>query len=138
MALLVPDVGEVRLLTELLDGGTARENWTLKLYKTDVTPAEGDTDASYTEADFTDYVAKTLTRTVDAGTTWGTPSTSDGTTSASYAQQSWTCGATGNTVYGYFVVGASSGVLIFAEKFGTAVTLASGYQLQLTPRLELG
>jgi uncharacterized protein YjbI with pentapeptide repeats len=52
MALLVPNVGEVVLLSNLLAGGSL-ENWTLKLYKTDVTPAEGDTAASYTEADFT-------------------------------------------------------------------------------------
>jgi hypothetical protein len=139
MTLLVPDEGEVRMLTELLDGGTSRENWTLKLYKNDKTPAEADTPAAYTECDFTDYVAKTLTRTVGAGT-WGTPATADGTTSSTYnsgTPLSWTCGASGNTVYGYYVVGASSGKLIYAERFGSARTLVNGDVLNLTPKLEL-
>jgi hypothetical protein len=139
MSLLVPDEGEVRLLTELLDGGTTRENWTLKLYKTNVTPAETDTSASYTECDFTNYVSKTLTRTVGAGT-WGTPSTAAGVTSSTYhsgTPQTWTCGAAGNTVYGYFVVGATSGKVAFAELFDTPRTLAADDTLNLTPKLQL-
>lgn len=136
MALLVPDVGEVALLTDLLDNG---ENWTLKLYKTDVTPAESDTAASYTVADFTDYANKTLTRNVGAGN-WGTPATNAGTTSSTYnsgTPQSWTNGGSSQTIYGYYVVGATSTTLLFAEKFATARTLASSDSLELTPRIEL-
>ena len=138
MALLVPNVGEVVLLTDLLHGGNTRENWTLRLYKTDVTPAEGDVAGSYTVADFTGYVGKTLTRTVNPGTTWETPTTSSGTTFSTYAQQSWTHGGgAAQTVYGYYLVGATSTTLILAEKFATARTLASSDVLNLTPRLEL-
>lgn len=137
-ALLVPDVGEVLLLTNLLAGG-ALENWTLKLYKTNVTPAEGDTAASYTVADFTGYANKTLTRTV-AGGTWATPTTSSGTTSSLYnsgTPQAWTCGASGNTIYGYYIVGATSTTLAWAELFGTARVLADTDVLNLTPALQL-
>lgn len=135
MSLLVPDAGEVRLLNDLLAGG-ALEDWTLKLFKTNVTPAETDVPGSYTEADFTNYVAKTLTRAVGAGN-WSAPSTTGGVTSSQYAQQSWTCGATGNTVYGYVIVGATSGVLLIAEAFASPRVLVNASVLNLTPRLEL-
>ncbi len=137
MALLVPNVGEVVLLSNLLAGGTL-ENWTLKLFKSNTTPAEGDTAASYTEADFAGYSAKTLTRSVNPGTTWGTPSTSGGTTSSSYAAQTFTSSdATAQTIYGYFVVGATSGTLLFAERFDTPRTIVSPDTITVTPRLEL-
>lgn len=139
MSLLVPNVGEVVLLGNMLAGGTL-ENWTLKLFKNDKTPAEGDVAGDYTEADFTNYTAKTLTRSV-SGSTWSTPSTDGGgTTSSTYngaSPQSWTCGATGNTIYGYFVVGATSGTLIYAERFANARTLVENDVLNLTPKLEL-
>ena len=78
MALLVPDVGEVELLKRLLYANAGSENGTLKLYKTNVTPAESDTAGTYTEADFTGYSAKTLTSSQSGGT-WSVPSTSSGT-----------------------------------------------------------
>lgn len=134
MTLLCPDVGEVVLLRRILY--EAPSDLTLKLYRTDVTPAESDTAASFTEANFTDYVAKTLTASQTGGT-WAAPSTSGGTTSASYAQQSWVCGASGNTIYGYFLVN-SGGTLVIGEKFAAARTLVSSDELRVTPRIELG
>jgi len=136
MTLLVPDCGEVALMTDMLGNGN---NWTLKLFKNDQTPGESDVAGDYTEADFTDYAAKTLTRSVGAST-WGTPATVAGTTSSEYnsgTPQSWTCGASGNTIYGYFVVDASTGTLIYAERFSSARTLTNGDTLTLTPKLEL-
>jgi hypothetical protein len=136
MPLLVPNVGEVVLLTNLLNGGTL-ENFTLKLFKSNTTPAEGDTAGTYTEADFTGYSAKTLTRSVSGGT-WATPSTSGGTTSSAYAAQTFTSSdATSQTIYGYFIVGATTGTLILAERFDTARNLVSPDTLTVTPRIEL-
>ena len=136
MPLLVPNVGEVVLLTNTLNGGTL-ENWTLKLFKSNTTPAEGDTAGTYTEADFTGYSAKTLTRSV-GGSTWATPTTSGGTTSSSYAAQTFTSSdATSQTIYGYFIVGATTGTLILAERFDTSRNLVSPDTLTITPRIEL-
>ena len=113
------------------------------LFKSNTTPAETDTTATYTTADFTNYSGKTLTRTVNNGSTWNTPASGSPTGSwsgeasvaeATYQQQSWTCGSTGNTVYGYYLVGATSGKFVLAEAFGTARALADGDTLNLTPR----
>lgn len=126
MAVLCPDVGERELLDDMLN---ARDR-TLKLFKTNVTPAEGDTTGSYTEADFTNYVAKTLT-----GASWNAASTSSGTTSKTYAQQSWTCGASGNTVYGAYYVRSTT--LCAVDQFAVARVLADTDVLNFTPRWEL-
>lgn len=125
-ALLVPDVGEVELLDDMLN---ARDR-TLKLFKTNVTAAEGDTNASYTVADFTNYVDKTLT-----GASWAGASTSVGTTSKLYALQTWTCGATGNTIFGAYYLRSTT--LCGVDTFATARVLANTDVLNFTPRWEL-
>jgi hypothetical protein len=143
MALLVPDEGEVQLLKDLL-GAAALENWTLKLYSNNKTPAESDTAASYTEATFTGYVAKTLTRDT-AGGHWATPASGSPTggwsgetnvAESTYNAQTWSP-TTSQTIYGYFIVGATSTKCIFAEIFSSAKNLANGDTLSLTPRLGL-
>lgn len=136
MALLVPDVGEVELLKRLLYGNAGSENGTLKLYKTNVTPAESDTAASYTVADFTGYSDKTLTSS-QSGATWAVPTTSTGTTSSTYGTTlSWSP-TTSQTVYGYYVVGATSTVLWWAELFASAKNLSNGDTLNLTAKIQL-
>lgn len=138
MSLLVPDVGEVLLLGRMLYGSSP-ENLTLKLYKTNVTPAESDTHASYTEADFTGYAATTLTSTQSGGT-WAVPTTSSGTTSSTYGTNSvFSCtGGSSQTVYGYYVVGATSGTLHWAELFSSSRNMTPPSDtLTVTPKIEL-
>lgn len=112
MTLLVPNVGEVDMLGMFVNK-TTQENLILKLYSNDKTPAEADVAGDYTETDFTGYAAITLT-----GASWvitpGAPST------ASYAKQTFTSSAAQTkNCYGYFLVGATSGVLKFAERFAS-------------------
>lgn len=141
MALLIPDVGEVELLARLLYYGGAtlasgREDGTLKLYKTNVTPAETDTAGSYTVADFTGYSNKTLTST-QSGSTWAVPTTAVGVTSSTYGTTlSWSP-TSSQTVYGYYVVGATSTTLWWAELFSSAKNLADGDTLNLTAKMAL-
>ncbi len=125
-------------MARMLYGNASSENGTLKLYKTNVTPAETDTAGSYTVADFTSYVDKTLTSS-QSGSTWAVPTTSSGVTSSTYGggtPLSWSPGST-QTVYGYYVVGATSGTLWWAELFASSKNLSSGDVLNLTPRMEL-
>ncbi len=149
MPLMVPREGDVQLLTDLMGGGTL-ENWLLGLFHSNITPAETDTATTYTaqEATFTGYARKTLTRSVGAST-WNTPvaqapsgspawssRTQVGHSQYGSTPQTWTCGATGDTVYGYFILGATSGKLICAEAFSTPRTLANGDTLSITPVFE--
>lgn len=129
-AILVPDVGEVNLLDKMLE--ESDEDTTLSLYRTDVTPAEADTLGTFTVANFTNFTAKTL-----VAATWAAASTSGGTTSKAYAQQSWTCGASGNTIYGALYIDADTTTLMASDDFATARVLADTDVLNFTPRWEL-
>lgn len=135
MPLIVPDQGELELLDKMLkDALSVDENYILKLYKNDYTPASASAPGSFTEADFTSYAARTLTRT-----NWNAAVTVGGKGESSYGTtpQSWTCGASGNTIYGYWVEGAASAKVLWGERFSTSRVLANGDILNLSPKFTL-
>jgi hypothetical protein len=131
MALVVPNGGEVIALSYLVNKSTP-ENLVLCLFKSNTTPGETDTVSTYTEADFTGYANVTLT-----GSSWtvtgGAPS------SATYAQQTFTssAGSQSQNVYGYFLKRATSGDLVYAERFsdGPYNIVNSGDAIKVTPAL---
>lgn len=132
MTLLVVNNGEVQALRYLVNKDGLTENLVYRLFTNDITPAETDTAASYTEAAGGGYAAKTLT-----GSNWtvteGAPST------ATYAQQEWgfTGALTGSaTIYGYYVTRASTGDLVYAERLSTPrQPTTNGDALRITPRI---
>lgn len=128
MAINVPDVGE-NLVLEMIVNKTAPQNLVLKLYSNNITPSDTDTAGTYTESTFTGYSAITLT-----GASWGAASGG----SIAYAQQTFTCsGAGSENCYGYFVVQATSGTLLYSER-GTGVpfTITTvGDNVKVTPTI---
>lgn len=130
MALLSPDEGEVVILGIAINN-VANENLTLKLFKTDVAPAEGDTSASYTEVTAAGYAAKTLTKG-----SW-TVANVTGVTTATYAEQTFTL-TEASACYGYFIIGATSGKVYCAENFGSNFAIpAGGGDIRVTPKITL-
>lgn len=114
MALVVSDIGEVKMLNVIL-GKQASESLIYKLYTNDYTPLEDSTVSSFTEASTYGYTPVTVAPsawTVTTGTPGGDPAY--GTTAELMFPFT---GAAGN-MYGYFVVGATSGDLYWAERFG--------------------
>jgi hypothetical protein len=134
MTLLAPNVGEVKLLSYALNKASA-EDQILKLYTNNHTPVEGDVAGSYTEATFTGYSSHSL-----AGSGW-TVATSGGVTTASRAIETFmsTADQTAQLVYGYYIVGASSGVLLWAELFsdGPYTISVNGDSINITPKITL-
>lgn len=132
MPLIIPNTGEIELLSKMLKAAlSVDENYILKLYKTNlsITATTVAADMNAEEATFTNYAPVTLTR---AG--WGTPTTASNVASSTYGTAaSWTCGATGNTIWGYYVLGATSGTLLWAEAFSSSRILTNGDVLNLTP-----
>lgn len=132
MGLLLPDVGEAYMLNAIFKNAAVGGDQTLKLFTNNITPAEGDTAATYTEmAAVNGYVAKTLTRA-----NW-TVATAAGVTTAAYAQQAFVFSAgPAVTVYGYFVVDGAT--LLYAEKFTAAQTVQNaGDEIRVTPQFTL-
>lgn len=111
MTLVLPDQGE-SIALEALVGKTAGQNLKLKLFKSNTTPGETDTEATYTEADFTGYSAITLT-----AASWSVTGTNP--TSIGYAQQTFTssAGSQNQNVYGYYLEQVTSGKLVWVERF---------------------
>lgn len=109
MSLIVPDALEVEILTEKLT-----PDLSLKLYGNDVTP-DGTTDASaFTEISGGGYADKPLT--------FGHWDITEGDPSIAVydTTQNWTfTGVIGGagTIYGYYVVRDSDGVLMWSERF---------------------
>lgn len=134
MPLVVPDAGELRLLDTMLKLAlSTNENHILKLYQTNVTPNSASVPASFSEANFTGYAARTLTRS-----SWNSAVTVSAKAESSYGSvQSWTCGTTGNTIYGYWVEGSTSAKCLWAELFSTSRVLANGDVLNITPKFTL-
>lgn len=133
MALVTPNAGELELLDKMLkDALDTDESYILKLYKTSETPDQDTVSGDFTEADFTNYAEKTLTRA-----NWVAAATTSNKAESSYAQQSWTCGSSGNTIYGYWIEGSTSGTCLWAEQFATARVLAQDDVLNITPKFSL-
>lgn len=111
--------------------GYSMANLTLRLFKTNVTPAETDTAASYTEATFTGYAAISLA-SADWTLTPGAPS------SAACAQKTFTSSAdqTAQTIYGYYLTENGGNTLIAAEAFSAGVVIANNNDiLRVTPSI---
>lgn len=134
MALLVPNEGEATMLNVML-GKSASENLTLKLFTNNVTPGETDTTATYTEASGNGYAAITLTA---ANWTVTQGSGSPGTTHADYTQQTYTFTGGPVSVFGYYIVGATSAKVYWAEAFAAVANIpAGGGTIKITPTINL-
>lgn len=129
MALIHPNEGAQEALSRWLNK-SATGNVVLKLFKSNTTPGETDTVATYTEADFTGYSAITLT-----GANWTI--TNADPASASYAKQTFTssAGSQNQNVYGYYVTNAGGTVLMWAERFtdGPYNIANNGDKIEVTP-----
>jgi len=131
MTLRIPNEGENRLLGMQL-GKYPAEVFVLKLFSNNMTPGETDTTASYTEVSGNGYAAINLTA-ANWTITEGAP------TEAAYPQQTWTfTGAAGN-VYGYYIVGAASAKVLWAERFtdGPYNIVIAGDAIKVTPKITM-
>jgi len=138
MSMILVDVGADQILKAYFNNSwPASKNLKLRLYATNVTPVDTHTLGSYTEAAGGGYTAITLTNGSWTVTVGNDPS------DAVYAEQTFTfTGAltTNPIVYGYYIEDndGSTGVLVWAELFGTTFTPANnGDTLKVTPKFQL-
>lgn len=128
MTINVPDAGE-NLILEMIVNKTAAQNLSLRLYKSNTTPADSDTAGTYTEADFGGYAAITL-----SGASWN--SAASGSIAYS-AQQTFTLSSGSNSIYGYYITQAVSGVILLSERDPSApFSMANvGDNVKITPTI---
>lgn len=132
MALVVPNVGEVRLLRYIVNN-VSPTNLVLHLYVNDVTPSELDSTSTFTEATSSGYSSATL-----SGSSWSV-GTTDGTSSALYSAGITFTFSVGESVYGYYVTDTPTGNLLWAERFpGAPFALPSGGgEIAVRPQVQL-
>ena len=132
MAFVVPNEGEKEMLYRLLHGDTLF----LRLFDTDITPAEGDTYSGYHEADGGGYAAIAMDPS-----SWTIQTGSGDTTYGTYPQQSFNFSG-GDTIYGYYITTYSSAgdtINYFAERFTGApyVIPSTGGIIKVTPQAKI-
>jgi hypothetical protein len=138
MALVTTNAGELILLDYMLKetsiGDTPTSGgYIIELFNNNVTPSGSSAIGDFVVATFDGYASHTLSRSG-----WASPTASvfgAGVTKAvsSYSQQSWTCGTTGDTIYGYYVTSGDGTTLLWSEKFASSRVLANTDQLIVTP-----
>lgn len=131
MAVVFTNAAETVALKAFLNK-TPGEDLVLRLYSDDQTPSKTDVAGDYVEVTGNGYTAKTLSPNTFTFTD-GDPST------AAYPQQTFGfTGAAGN-VYGYYVTQATSGALMFANRFSNApINIANnGDEIRITLTITL-
>ncbi len=132
MTLVIPNIGETMVLDNALKTASP-EALIMKLYSNNYDPLNSSVAGSFTECSGGGYASKALTRAGWGAAVGGSPSSSTYGTGQVF---SWT-GAC--TVVGYFLVGATSGTLYWAERLyaSTGNTFANGDSLTVTPKFTL-
>lgn len=119
MAYLVVNNGEIQYLQAIIDN--LLDGAVLSLYQNDHTPTELDAVTAYQEATFSGYVNVALNN-------WGAIFTdpADGAAKSLHDEVTFTHngGPVPNVIFGYFVHKPAAG-LLFAEKFGTAISMSN-------------
>ena len=130
----IPECGAKKLL-ELMLGKDLAENVSLKLFVNNLTIDDDSVAGDFTEMSTHGYSAKTL-----AMASWGACSFATPQASSAYAQQIWTFTAAATVnVYGYYVVMATTGTLLWACKFGAAKPITYANEtIAVTPQMKFG
>jgi len=131
MALVLPNVGEGIILNYVANID-APENLVLRLFSNNVTPAETDTDVTYTEVTGGGYASKTLTGG-DWTMTPGDPS------DITASQQTFLFSGSVGDVYGYYFTRLTGTELMWSEVFtdGPYNIANSGDEIRVTPTFTL-
>lgn len=132
MTILVPSASE-KLLADFMLGVAVPGNQQMKLFINNVVPDDNTVNATLTEMSTLGYVAKTLTKTAWTNTAGavGFPAT------GVYAAQTWTFTAgTAVTVYGYWVIDVTTGLMLWVESFASPkIVQNTGDQIIITPQI---
>ncbi len=112
--------------------GSPEATLLLKLFSNNYTPVAASVAGSFTSATFTGYAIKTLSA---AG--WNAATTVAGKGVAVYGTAQTWASTSSETIYGYFIVGGSSGILYWAETFASPRPIASGDTISITPQISV-
>lgn len=131
MNMVIPNEGkELWLYWALVTDGSDLEDFVLDLFQNDYTPDDDSTDSSFTVATFGGYAQLDLLRSE-----FSTPSiVSDVAESERAPAPEWTqTSGSAQTVYGWYLRGADSGIVLAAQRFDSPRTMATGATQVIDP-----
>src|SRR3954452_2725200 len=116
--LLAPNDGEVLLLNIVLGKTPAPTSYYYRLYKNDVTPAEGSHRIDFAESSAPGYAAQAINPA-----DWTVATDANGVTTATASTRTSTGG---ETLYGYIVTSQDGTQLYWAERFTQPIVVPAG------------
>ncbi len=131
----VPDAAETTLLNwQVRALLTVPESLLLRVYKNDYTPDRNSVLASFTPADFAGYLQKIIARG-----DWAAPVLTDHTASVEPTPSPYTfaCTAGTQTVYGVYLVGATSLIVCYCRRFAVPRVVTPTSPLLVRPVITL-
>lgn len=129
MSGLVTNEGELIALRYITGAVASTEGLVLKLFQNNLTPTEGTLTGALTEATFTGYAAAPLT-------SWTFTAGEEPVAEHPLVDFTSTIDQTAQIVYGYYIVQAGSGSLVFVERFPLPVQISFvGDTVRVQPRL---
>lgn len=129
--MVIPNVGKLLWLEWALTGdGSTYEDLVVELYSSNTTPVDASILTDFTIATFPGYDLVTLARA-----DFSTPViVADVAQSTGEPTPTYTCtGGGGQLVYGWVMRGATSGVLLAAQRFASARNMVAGVSESLDP-----
>ena len=128
--MVIVNAGKQLLLNNALTNSGTVEDFIVGLYQNNHVPTDTDTLAAYTDATFTGYTTFNVPRSTFSAATI----VSNVAVTTSSLSPSFTCtGGAAQTVYGFYMKGATSGTLYLAQYFPTARVMSTGSTETLTP-----
>lgn len=132
--IIYPSSGEVALLNRMIKEALfTDEGYRLKLYTNVITLGPATVAGDFVEATFGSYAYASLSR---AG--FSSASIVSGKAVINYSSPvSWTCSSGTEVVRGYWVIGATSGTLLFCEAFANPFTMVTSSVLSFIPTITM-
>lgn len=129
MALIITDVGKEQALLYLIGKDTSVEELKIKLYSNNFNPDSTVTSSSFTEVFGGGYAEQNLT-----ASSWVVTGGA-----AVHPEKTWTFTSSIGNVYGFYIVTANTGVVIFTEKFsgGPYNVTTSGDKINVTVSISI-
>lgn len=127
--MLIPNEGlNEWMLWAFDDSGVVQEDFVVDLFQNNYTPVYTSTGSNFTVATFPGYAQVAVPRSSFAAPT----STGGVGTIVSSVQPTWTCsGGSGQTVYGWYMRGATSGKVLGTQTFASPVNMVNGISVTL-------
>jgi hypothetical protein len=128
--MVMPDEGKIQALFELFSSTGARENFYVELYQNNYAPANNSTLSSFTAATFPGYLSVPVAR---GDFSFPVIVANEGTITRTIPPIYTCTGGAGQLVYGWYMYGATSNKVYFAQQFAIPRNMTLGSSESLDP-----